>query len=98
ARAPLFPYNDALPISEVEPMLARLLQRANDPQAAAAMNEATWKRLGNTPEGREAGRRAAQQYYSFNNADGWTKAAMLSDDMLDRSEEHTSELQSLAYL
>ena len=65
-------------------MLAELLRRSNEAQSAAAVNESLWKRLGNTPDGVEAGRRAVQQYYAFGNADGWTKSATLADEMVDK--------------
>jgi hypothetical protein len=70
--------------AEAEKLLGRLLTRTNETAAAVVLNEAVWKRLGPTPEGREFGLRAVAQYQSFNNADGWTKAGTLADDMLDK--------------
>jgi tetratricopeptide (TPR) repeat protein len=68
----------------VERLLARLLIKAGDTVGAAAVNESRWRRLGATEEGREAGVTAASQYFSLNNADGFTKAATLGDEMLDK--------------
>jgi TolA-binding protein len=70
--------------ADAEKLLARLLGRSNETAAAAAVNEAVWKRLGATPEGREHGLRALAQYQVFNNADGWNKAGTIGDDLLDK--------------
>src|SRR5205823_1747670 len=70
--------------ADAEKLLARLLTRSNETAAAASVNDAVWKRLGATPEGRDHGMRALTQYQAFNNADGWTKAGTIGDDMLDK--------------
>ena len=68
----------------VERRLSRLLTKAGDTVGAAAMNEARWHRLGVTDEGREAGMTAVSQYIALNNADGFTRAAVLGEEMLDK--------------
>ncbi len=70
--------------ANVERRLARLLTKANDVAGAAAVNEARWRRLGPTEEGRTAGSDAQSQFYALNTADGFTKAATLGDEMLDK--------------
>jgi TolA-binding protein len=68
----------------VERLLSQLLARGNETLAAAAVNESRWKRLGATPEGRGAGMSAVSQYFALNNAENFTKAGTLADDMLDK--------------
>src|SRR5207249_6850010 len=51
--------------AQVEKLLGQLLGRTNETVAAVAMNEAVWKRLGPTDEGRDHGMRAVQQYWGF---------------------------------
>ena len=48
--------------ADVERLLAELLTRSGETAAAAGVNEARWRRLGATPEGRSAGTQAVAQY------------------------------------
>jgi len=70
--------------AKVERLLARLLIKANDTIGAAAVNEARWRRLGASEEGREAGMTAMSQYVALNNADGFTRAANLGEEMFEK--------------
>ena len=71
--------------ADVERLLARLLAKASDTAGAAAVNEARWRRLGPTDEGRTAGIDGrCRSTYALNTADGFTKAATLADEMLDK--------------
>ncbi|MBM3982277.1 MAG: tetratricopeptide repeat protein [Planctomycetes bacterium] len=70
--------------AEVERWLARLLRKTNDSLATAAVLEAQWKRLGNTPDGYRAGREAVSIYFAVNNAESLAKAAALGEEMLDK--------------
>jgi hypothetical protein len=70
--------------ARVERLLARLLAKANDTAGAAAVNESRWRRLGPTEEGREAGMTAVSGYFALNNADGFTRAATLGEEVFDK--------------
>ena len=71
-------------VADVERLMSQLLGRSNETAAAASINEARWRLLGATPEGRTAGAAAVSQYFALNNADNFTKSATLADDMLDK--------------
>lgn len=70
--------------AEVERWLAALLRRGGDYAGTAAIQEAHWKRLGPTPEGRRSGADAIGLYFAVANPESFAKAAALGEDMLDK--------------
>ena len=68
----------------VEGLLAQLLARSGEVPASASMNESRWRRLGATPDGTTAATTAVAQYVALNNPDNFTKAATLSEEMLEK--------------
>jgi TolA-binding protein len=77
-----YPNDPAIP--RVEIVLAQTLEQTDDRPRTAEALEAVWKRQGDTFIGREAAMKAFTLYAGFNNKDGFTKASLLGDSIVDK--------------
>lgn len=68
----------------VEVILARVTEQLADWPRAAEAHAAVWKRQGDTPQGRASLARSIALYSSFNNRDGFLKAAELAESAVDK--------------
>ena len=68
----------------VEGLLARALRTTGDRAAAGETFEALWRRLGNTPQGRQAAVDAFQLYVALGTVDAYGKAAKLAEALFDQ--------------